>query len=74
MDKEEKKQKILTLLRFLSGYLGAVKINQALGITDDPSGGKTHKILEDLMYRKQLEQSHDKKGFRITAKEYAKRH
>ena len=70
MDKEEKKQKILTLLRAFAGHLGARQINRALGITDNRSDSKTHAVLVELMNEGKLEQSHDRKGFRITANEY----
>ena len=70
MTTEEKKKKIMTFLRCFSGHYGSVKINNALGIKNDSHGGSTHAILKKLMAEGKLEQSQDKKGFRITAESY----
>ena len=70
MDKAEKKVRIMTYLRFHSGYMGSARINQALGIDDNISNSATHAILKELEDEGKLEQSHNSKGFRISAKHY----
>lgn len=68
MTDKEKTERILTFLQYFSGHFGARKLNKALGIEDNDSDSKTHKILEKLAGEGKVEQSLDKKGFRIIIK------
>ena len=68
MTEKEKKERILTFLQYFSGHFGARKLNKTLGIEDNPSDSKTHKILEKLAGEGKVEQSQDKRGFRIINK------